>query len=136
MKSISLLLLRISTGVYLILWGLVKLSAKDKAVSVSDRYYSGLLSADFVNYGLGGLQVAVGVLVILGLFRSLSYIANCAWYLLGLLPIMPYIIDPFGAYLVESARLTFFPSTTLFFATLVMLAFKEYDTISIDHKRS
>lgn len=136
MKPISLLLLRVSTGIYLILWGLVKLNAKDMAVSVSDKYYLGLLSADFVNYGLGALQVALGVLVILGLFRSMAYVAQAAWYLLGLLSIAPYIIDPFGAYLVETAKLTFFPSTTLFVATLIMFAFKEYDTLSLDHKRS
>ena len=136
MKSISLLLLRISTGVYLVLWGLVKLNAKEMAVSVSNKYYFGLLSADFVNYGLGALQVAVGVLVILGLFRRVSYVIHAGWYLLGLLTIAPYILDPFGAYWVETAKLTFFPSTTLFVASLIMLAFREYDTLSLDHKRS
>lgn len=136
MKAVSLLLLRVSTGIYLVLWGLVKLSAKDIAISVSEKYYFGLLSTDFVNYALGALQVALGTLVTLGLFRNISYKANAIWYFLGLVSILQYILDPFGAYFVENARLTFFPSTTLFFATLVILAFKEYDTLSLDHKRS
>jgi hypothetical protein len=48
---------------------------------------------------------------------------------------MLYIIDPFGLYIAESAKLTFFPSTTLLFASLIMIAFKEYDTLSLDSKR-
>jgi len=136
MKALTLLLLRLSTGIYLILWGLVKLVAQSTAVAVSDKYYFGLLNADLVNYGIGGIEILTGVLVILGLFRGISYAVQAVFYLIGLLAIAPYIIDPFGAYLVEQAKLTFFPSTTLLFASLIVIAFKEFDTMSVDHKRS
>ena len=136
MKATTLLLLRLSTGTYLVLWGLVKLLSQTKAVAVSEKYYSGLLSADIVNYVIGGVEVVAGVLVILGLLRSISYLIQLLFYIAGLLPILPYILDPFGAYLVESAKLTFFPSTTLLFASLVLIAFKEFDTMSLDHKRT
>jgi len=135
MKQLSLLLLRISTGIYLVFWGIIKLESQDVAVSISNKYYAGLLNADLVNYGLGGLQILVGVLVVIGLFRGFSYLAQAAWYLLGLIPIIPYILDPFGVYLVESARLTFFPSTTLLFASMILIAFKEYDSMSLDARR-
>jgi len=130
MKSISLLLLRLSTGFYLILWGLLKIIALEKANGVSQKYYAGLLDGQLLNYGLGGLQVALGVVVCLGLFRGVSYTAQTVWYVAGILPIMAYIIDPFGLYF----KLTFFPSTTLLFACLIMHAFKEYDTLSLDVK--
>lgn len=135
MKSISLLLMRASTGIYLMLWGLLKVVATDKATGVSQKYYAGLLDGQLLNYALGALQITVGLLVVLGLFRAIIYKVQAAWYLLGLLPIMLYIIDPFGLYIAESAKLTFFPSTTLLFASLVMIAFKEYDTLSLDSKR-
>ncbi len=135
MKAISLLLLRLSTGIYLILWGLIKLTAAEKANSLSDAFYGGLISGDMINLGLGSLQVIVGALVALGLARTFSYTAQLIWYLAGLAPIIFYILDPFGKYLVESSRLTWFPSTTLLFASMIIIAFREYDTISIDAKR-
>ena len=134
MKAISLLLLRLSTGIYLILWGLVKLGSKDMAVSVSEKYYNGLISGDFINYALGGIEVLIGFMVVLGLFRRISYIGQLGFYLVGALAIITSLVDPFGAYLAASAKLTFFPSWTLLFASIVLIAFKEEDTISLDNK--
>jgi len=136
MKALSLLLLRLSTGIYLVLWGLVKLINQDVADRVSDTYYAGVISGQTINLTLGGLQVLVGILVVLGLFRSFSYWAQILWYVAGLVPIIAYIVDPFGMYLVENAKLTFFPSTTLLIASWVIVVFKEYDSISLDAKRA
>ena len=136
MQAISLLLLRFSTGSYLIIWGIIKLAAKDRAVGVSDRYYAGLLNADALNYGLGLIEVIVGLLVVLGLFRKPVYWTQAAIYLVGLLAITPYILDPFGLYLADAQKVTFYPSTTLFFASMIMIAFQSFDTLSLDNKRS
>jgi uncharacterized membrane protein YphA (DoxX/SURF4 family) len=135
MKAISLLLLRLSTGIYLMLWGFMKLGAKDKAVSLSDKYYDGLLSGDIVNYSVGAAEMLIGVLVVLGLFRGVAYLGQLAFYFVGAAAIITDLIDPFGLYLAESAHLTFFPSWTLLFASLVMVAFKSDDTMSLDAKR-
>lgn len=83
MKAISLLLLRLSTGIYLMLWGFMKLAAKDRAVGVSEKYYDGLLSGDFVNYSVGAIEMLIGLLVVLGLFRSIAYMGQLAFYLLA-----------------------------------------------------
>ena len=136
MKAISLLLLRLSTGIYLMLWGFMKLAAKDRAVGVSDKYYDGLLSGDIVNYGVGGLEMLVGLLVVLGLFRSVAYLGQLAFYFVGAAAIIVNLVDPFGMYLAASAKLTFFPSWTLLFASFIVIAFKSDDTISLDAKRS
>ena len=135
MKAISLLLLRLSTGIYLMLWGLVKLGSKDMAVNVSEKYYNGMISGDFINYTLGGAEVLLGLLVALGLFRSVAYYGQLAFYLVGALAIITSLIDPFGAYIAASAKLTFFPSWTLLFASFVLIAFKSDDTFSLDSKR-
>lgn len=134
MKSISLLLLRASTGIYLALWGAMKIVATERATGVSQKYYAGLLDGQLLNYVLGSVQIFLGLLVVLGLFRTITYAAHAVWYLAGLIPILVYIIDPFGLYIASEAKLLFFPSTTLLFASLIMIAFKEYDTASLDHK--
>ena len=135
MKAISLLLLRLSTGIYLMLWGFMKLAAKDRAVGVSEKYYDGLLSGDFVNYSVGAIEMLIGLLVVLGLFRSIAYMGQLAFYFVGAAAIIVNLIDPFGLYLASSAKLTFFPSWTLLFASLVLIAFKSDDTKSLDAKR-
>lgn len=135
MKAISLLLLRLSTGIYLILWGVVKFNAQ-RAAGVSDKYYGGAISDGTISLALGSLQVLLGIIVILGIFRLVAYWGQVVWYFIGVVPIIAYLIDPLAMYLVDApGRLTFFPSWTLLFASLIMVAFKEYDTLSLDHKR-
>ncbi len=134
-KALSIFLLRLSTGLYLTLWGIHKLINTEQAIGLSNKFYAGLISIESLTPLLGIAQIIVGVMIMLGLFRSFSYWAQFAWYAIGLIPILGFIVDPFGLYLVEKARLTWFPSTTLLFASMVILAFREYDTISVDHKR-
>lgn len=117
------------------LWGFMKLGAKDKAVGVSDKYYDGLLSGDIVNYGVGAAEMIVGLLVVLGLLRSMAYVGQLVFYFVGAAAIITSLLDPFGLYFADAARLTFFPSWTLLFASLVLIAFKSDDTMSLDAKR-
>lgn len=137
MKAIALLLLRVTTGALLTIWGFIKIAAPEAAIGVSDKYYQGYLSAKDIQMALGGAEIALGVLVILGLFRTIAYPLQTLVLGLGLAAIWKYIADPFGMYLLtrETAQVLFFPSTTVFAATLILLAFREYDTLSADHMR-
>ena len=136
MKAFTLLLIRISTGLLLVLWGVIKIGAPENAISVSERYYSGLISAEGIQTGLGGAEVALGALVCLGLFRKLTYPAQAIVLGLGVAFIWQHILDPLGLWLVDedSRRTLFFPSLCVFFASLMPLAFKEYDSLSLDRK--
>ena len=42
MRALSLLLLRTTTGLLLIVWGIVRLGAPEMGAHVSDKYYGGL----------------------------------------------------------------------------------------------
>jgi hypothetical protein len=137
MKALSLLLLRTSTGALLIIWGMIKIAAPEAAIGVSDKYYQGFLSAKEIQMGLGAAEIALGAFVILGLFRAVVYPLQTLVLGLGLAAIWKYIADPFGMYLLtqETSQVLFFPSTTVFAATLILLAFKEHDTLSADKIR-
>jgi putative oxidoreductase len=134
MKALTLLLLRMSTGALLIIWGLIKLMAPQAAIGVSNKYYFGLLSADDFQVPLGAAEVALGLAVVLGLFRAVVYPLQALVLGTGLAAIWKYIADPFGMYLLteETRQILFFPSTAVFAASLVILAFREYDTITLD----
>ncbi len=138
MKAITLLLLRISTGVVLMLWGIFRIQSPESGAGLGERFgYPGVLSAENMQMGIGVAETALGVAVILGLLRKISYPLQMIVLLAGALLIWKHIADPFGLFLFaedEAPRRTFFPSLCLFVATLVMMAFKEDDTLSVDHK--
>ncbi len=133
MKALTLLLLRVSTGALLVIWGLIKVMAPEAAIGVSDTYYDGRLSAEAMQTPLGAAQILLGVLVILGIFRQIVYPIQAIVLGVGLAAIWQYIADPFGMYLVseEERQVLFFPSTTVFFGSLVMLFFREDDAIAL-----
>ncbi len=134
MKATLLLALRTTLGLLLIIWGLVKVMAGAKAIQVSDKYYEGILSAEYLQPLLGWGEVVLGVFVILGLFRKVTYTLQAVVLVLGTLAIWKFILDPFGLYLVDEAsrKILFFPSSTVAIASLIMLVFISDDRFSLD----
>jgi putative oxidoreductase len=136
MRAYSLLFLRFSTGMLIILWGLVKAVMPAVGVGVANKYYGGVGSMSMLQMPWGVFQVIVGLLVILGLFRRYVYPLQAAILCLGAVAIWKYLLDPFGMYLLsrEDSQLLFFPSLCLAAATLVLIAFRDEDTITLDSK--
>lgn len=134
MKPVLLLLLRISTGALLIIWGLIKAKAPEAAIGVSDRYYGGLISAEALQAPLGWGQALLGAMVILGLFRAVIYPLQAAVLVAGAVAIWKYLADPLGLYLLneETRQVLFFPSTTVAVAALILLAFRSDDRLAAD----
>ncbi len=134
MKAALLLALRVTTGALLIIWGSIKAFAPEIAVHVSDKYYDGAISENALQMPLGIAQIMLGVLVIVGLFRMVVYPLQAIVLVVGALAIWQYLLDPLGLYLLtEGTRnILFFPSSTVAVASLILLAFKEFDTLSAD----
>lgn len=137
MKAASLLFLRISTGLLIIIWGLIKIMEPKAAIGISEKYYNGTTSMEMLQAPWGAFQVAIGVLVILGLFRRFVYPVQAAILCLGAVVIWKYLLDPFGMYFLdkESRQILFFPSLCVAAATLVIWAFIDEDRLSLDAKR-
>lgn len=136
MKPYSLLFLRFSTGMLIILWGLVKAVQPAVGMGVANKYYGGVGAMSALQVPWGIFQITVGVLVILGLFHRFVYPLQAAILCLGAFAIWKYLLDPFGMYLLsrEDSQLLFFPSICLAAATLVLLAFRDEDSLSLDVK--
>ena len=108
MKPLSLLILRTGTGLLLAIWGLIKIAAPDASIGVSETYYGGALSMAALQLPLGILQVLLGLSIVLGLFRRITYPIQSIVLGLGLLAIWRYILDPLGLYLLsEESREVF-----------------------------
>ncbi len=135
MKALTLLFLRVSTGLLCVIWGLIRIGKPSIGAMVNGKYYGGILSGETAQYVWGGFLLAVGLLVILGLFRRYAYPLQAAILCVGALGIWKYLIDPLGLWLLneKSAQVLFFPSLGMAAATLVLIAFRKDDRIALDH---
>lgn len=134
MKSLTLLFLRLSMGWLQVLWGLDKLTNVEHAVRVADAFYLGLGANAAVQYVFGGLQVLLGVLLLVGLFRRIAYPIQTVIAAATAVGVWKSIIDPWGWFL-EGSNVLFYPSLIILAAALVLQAFQDDDAHSLDAKR-
>lgn len=134
MRPASLLILRIGTGLLLVVWGMLRVVSPAAGPGLSQKYYGGMFDLPAVQIGFGAAEVALGLLVVLGLFRRFAYLAQAVILIPGTLLLWRYLLDPLGLYLLdkESSQILFFPSITVAGATLVLLAFRDDDRWSLD----
>jgi putative oxidoreductase len=135
-KALSLLFLRVSTGLLCVIWGLIRIAEPNAGVGVNSKYYGGLLADVSWQTPWGAFLLIVGLLTILGLFRKFAYPLQAAILCTGALAIWKYLLDPLGLYLLdrESSQVLFFPSLGMAAATLVLLAFRDDDAYALDAK--
>ncbi len=133
-KAGSLLLLRIGTGLLLVLWGALRVMSPAAGPGLAAKYYGGFLDLQTLQTGFGVAEVVIGLLVVVGLFRRISYALQAVILVPGALILWRYLLDPMGLYLLdkESSQILFFPSITIAAATLVLLAFRDQDRWSLD----
>lgn len=135
-KAVSLLLLRVTTGWLMIWWGLSKVIAVGLSATISDTFYGGLFSGEWLFHGFGIAQTLLGVAVVLGLWRRLTlpamtlinaFTAGAVWYA---------IIDPFRWYLPPQTDFPFtqlfYPSSIIVAASLLLIAFRDQDRLAVD----
>ena len=136
LKPLSLLLLRLGTGLLLILWGSLRLMMPEAGPGLANKYYEGFASVQGVQLVYGAAEVALGLLVCLGLFRRLAYPAQAVLLILATLAILRYLVDPLGLWLLDpkDSQILFFPSITLSAASLVLVAFRDCDRYALDEK--
>lgn len=135
-KALSLLFLRVSTGLLLVVWGIIRLGSVESGQGVANKYYGGLASAAWMQTAWGIFMLALGLLVVFGLLRRVVYPLQALVLVGGALAIWKYLLDPLGLWLLddESRQVLFFPSLGMAAATLVLLAFRADDTINLDTK--
>lgn len=137
LKPLSLLFLRIGTGLLCAIWGVIRLVEPEVGKHVAEKYYAGLGAAPTLQTLWGGLLILVGALVVLGLFRRIAYPAQALILVGGAAAIWQYLADPVGIWLMsrEDSNVLFFPSLAVAAATLVLIAFRNEDRYSLDALR-
>ncbi len=134
MKPFSLLFLRVSIALLVLLWGIDKVVDTDHAIAVSDNFYLGLLSFPGLMPILGILQSVVALLALVGLFRVVVDPLILLINLGSLAGVWRSILDPWGWFL-EGTNVLFFPSLVIAAGCLVLIAFQGQETLVMDAKR-
>lgn len=133
MREKSLLFLRVSIGLLMVLWGIDKLVNVEHGIAVSDGFYGGVFSAPVLLQAFGVLQILLGLGVILGLARRLLYPLLLLITGVSVLGVWKSIVDPWG-WVLEGSNVLFYPSLIIFAGSLVLWAFRDEDTLALDRR--
>ena len=132
LAKIALLIMRIGTGMLLVLWGGVRLLKDGMGPNLANKYYGGVGADGTLQLVFAGFEVALGLLVVLGLLRRFTLPLSAVILVGGVIPIWRHFLDPFGMYLHQDANLLFFPSLTVAGAALALIALRDLDTLALD----
>jgi uncharacterized membrane protein YphA (DoxX/SURF4 family) len=135
MKPRSLLLLRVSLGLLMLIWGVDKLVDVRHGLTVSEHFYLGAFSSAALLRAFGVVQIALGALVLLGAARRYAYPLLLAVTGATLLGVWKSVVDPWGWYLA-GANVLFYPSLIIFAGSLVLWAFRDEDRLALDRRRA
>ncbi|WP_373188211.1 DoxX family protein [Halopseudomonas sp.] len=133
MKVWSLLLLRVSLGWLLVVWGADKIFNTAHGIAVAEKFYFGFLASDMVLPIGGALQVLVGLAVVIGVLRRWVYPIQLLLNAASLFAVAGSVIDPWGWFL-EGSNALFYPSLIIFAGSVLLIAFKDEDALCLDAK--
>jgi uncharacterized membrane protein YphA (DoxX/SURF4 family) len=132
LTNIALLIMRIGTGMLLVLWGGVRLLNDGMGQNLANKYYGGVAADGTVQLAFAGFEVVLGLLVTFGVLRRFTLPLSALILVGGAIPIWRHFLDPYGLWLHEDANLLFFPSLTVAGAALALIGLREQDRLALD----
>ena len=133
MKRWGLFLLRVTTGWLLVMWGLDKLVNVEHGQAVAETFYLGIGTQAIVLNVLGVLQIILGALVVLGLWRRRAYPVAFIVVAITALGVWRSIIDPWG-WVLEGSNVLFYPSAIIAAGALLLWGAIDEDEMTLDAK--
>ena len=131
MKRWGLLLLRVSTGWLLVMWGLDKFLNVEHGQRVAESFYLGIGAQAVVQNVLGGLEILLGLLVVAGLWRKRAYPVTFVVLLITALAVWKSILDPWG-WVLDGSQVFFYPSIIIFAGAMVLWGTMDEDEMTVD----
>lgn len=131
MKIWTLMLLRVSLGWLLVIWGADKVFNVEHGMAVANKFYFGFLAAEGALQVAGVLQILIGLAVVVGFARRWVYPVQVLFNAASLLAVLQSVIDPWGWVFADSNAL-FYPSLIIFAASLLLIAYRDEDKLVLD----
>jgi uncharacterized membrane protein YphA (DoxX/SURF4 family) len=95
-SEIGLLILRLGLGVFLLLFGIDKLVAPHTTAAVFVHYYGLDVVPGALIYGVGSLEIALSLAILVGFWKTLSYGLGLALHTVSTLATYRELLSPFG----------------------------------------
>jgi len=125
--EISLLLIRLTIFVVMLMWTVDKFVRPEHAASVYEQFYFlGGLGATGM-YVLGGLELVVVAGFVLGIARFWSYGIVLVLHAISTLSSMPVYFDPYGG----QANLLFFAAWPMLAACIALFLLRDRDRLTV-----
>lgn len=121
---LSLLLLRLSVALVLIVWTADKFLNPGHNVAILESFYGIGGAPNWVSYLFGAVQVAVVGAFLLGAFKTVSYGAVLLMHGASTLSSYAQYLDPY-----TGANLLFFAAWPMFAACAALFLLREHDTL-------
>ena len=131
MKRWGLFLLRVTTGWLLVLWGIDKFQNVEHGQAVAEAFYLGIGTQAAVLYIFGAIEILLGALVIVGMWRRRVYPVAFVVLLLTALGVWRSIVDPWGWFL-EGSNVLFYPSAIIAAGALLLWGTIDEDAMALD----
>lgn len=131
MKAFPLLLLRISLGWLMVVWGVDKLANPSHARAVAESFYLGIGTGETFLTVAGAAQVLLGALLVVGLVRRVTWPVAALVNGITLIAVWESIVDPWG-FVLEGGNLVFYSSAVIFAGVLVGWSAVEEDILALD----
>jgi len=129
------MLLRVSMGWLMVIWGLDKIVNVDHAVRVADHFYLGFGAQDLFLNAFGVAQTVLGLLVVVGLWRRRTYPLLFLITLVTAFGVWQSIIDPWS-WVMEGGNVLFYPSLIVLAAAIVLWGRIDQDSMALDARKA
>ena len=132
--ALALLILRLSLGVFLLLWGLEKIIIPDRTVGIYDKFYGIPIDVTIAPI-LGALQIALSIALLIGFQRRWSYGLATLLHAYSVISSWRSLIDPWGLIYGEVRHL-FLAGVPVLAGFVVLYMLREMDLWTVDARRS
>lgn len=113
------------------MWGLDKFANVEHGQRVAESFYLGIGSQAIVQNVFGGLEILLGALVVLGLWRKRAYPVAFIVLLITALAVWKSILDPWG-WVLEGSQVLFYPSIIILAGAMVLWGTMDEDEMTLD----
>lgn len=130
---LALAILRVTLGVFLLLWAIEKFVVPQATVSIWQSFY--LMSiGESLPYVIGGVEALLAIAIIVGAWRTWTYGAGLVLHAISTLSTWKQLIDPWGLYLNDRVQHLFLAGVPVLAAFVALFLLRDYDEWTVEGK--
>lgn len=128
--ALALAILRISLGLFLLIWAVEKFVMPEVTVRIWDAFYFGIDIGPTIPYVIGALETALAVAILIGFQRKWAYGLGTVFHGISTLSTWKQLLSPFGG-----PNHLFVAGVPVLAAFVVLYLLREWDLWTVDGRR-